>query len=128
MTDRLDIYSCPDCGIMLQALNACDCDCVLKCGDEELELLDANTVDAAVEKHVPVIEKTANGFKVKVGSAPHPMTDEHWIEWIEIIADNRVYKAFLDPGDAPEAEFCIEAASVKAREHCNLHGLWEATA
>ena len=128
MPDRLDIYSCPDCGIVFEALNACDCGCTIKCGEHELEQLEAGTVDAAVEKHVPVIEKTAGGFKVKVGEVAHPMTDDHWIEWIEIIADNRVYRLFLDPGEEPEAEFCIDAESVTAREHCNLHGLWEATA
>jgi superoxide reductase len=83
-------------------------------------------VDAAKEKHVPVIEKTADGYKVKVGDVAHPMEEKHYIEWIELIADGKAYRQFLKPGDAPEATFCISASSVTAREYCNLHGLWKA--
>jgi superoxide reductase len=85
-----------------------------------------NTVDAAKEKHVPVVEKVAGGFKVKVGSVAHPMEEKHYIEWIEVIADGKVYRQFLKPGAAPEAVFNIEAAEITAREYCNLHGLWKA--
>ena len=77
-------------------------------------------------KHVPVIEKTEGGYKVKVGSVAHPMEEKHYIEWIELIADGRAYRQFLEPGQAPEAMFKIEAAGVTAREYCNLHGLWKA--
>jgi len=95
----------------------------------------ANTVDAAKEKHVPVIEKTskdvetrnhASVLKIKIGSVPHPMEEAHYIEWIEIIADGKSYKKFLKPGDKPEAEFCVDAKEIIAREYCNLHGLWRA--
>ena len=126
MSKRMDIYKCEDCGGLFEALNGTDCDCTLKCGDTELDLLEAKTADPAGEKHVPVVEKTANGFKVTVGSVPHPMTEEHYIQFIEVSCCGRVYRAYLKPGDAPEAEFCIDAESVKAREYCNLHGLWEA--
>ena len=85
-----------------------------------------NTVDAAEEKHVPVVEKTADGFKVKVGSAAHPMVPEHYIEWIEVIAGGKTYRQFLKPGEEPEATFCVDADQVTAREYCNLHGLWKA--
>jgi superoxide reductase len=85
-----------------------------------------NTVDAAKEKHVPVVEKIAGGFKVKVGSVPHPMEEKHYIEWIEVIADGKAYRQFLQPGQAPEATFEIKADQVVAREYCNLHGLWKA--
>jgi superoxide reductase len=85
-----------------------------------------NTVDAAKEKHVPVITKVAEGYKVSVGSVAHPMEDKHWIEFIELIADGKVYRQNLNPGDAPEATFCIQAEKVFAREYCNLHGLWKA--
>lgn len=84
-----------------------------------------NTVDASYEKHVPVVEKTKNGVKVKVGSVAHPMEEKHYIQWIEIIADGKVYRKHLKPGDKPEAEFCISATSIVAREYCNLHGLWK---
>jgi len=85
-----------------------------------------NTVDAAKEKHVPVVEKIAGGFKVKVGSVPHPMEEKHYIEWIELIADGKAYRQFLQPGQAPEATFEIKADKVVAREYCNLHGMWKA--
>jgi superoxide reductase len=85
-----------------------------------------NTVDAAKEKHVPVIEKTATGFKVKVGSVAHPMDEKHWIEWVEVIVGGKSYRQFLKPGEAPEAVFEIKADKVTAREYCNLHGLWKA--
>ena len=84
-----------------------------------------NTVDAAKEKHVPVVEKIAGGVKVKVGDVAHPMEDKHWIEWIEIIADGKAYRQFLYPGEAPEATFSVEADPITAREYCNLHGLWK---
>jgi superoxide reductase len=91
-----------------------------------MKLLVEGSVDAAQEKHVPVIEKTANGIKVTVGSVAHPMENAHFIEWIEIIADGKAYRQFLNPGDAPEAVFQVDADQVTAREYCNLHGLWKA--
>jgi superoxide reductase len=91
-----------------------------------MKLFVENTVDAAVEKHVPVVEKADGGIKVKVGSVAHPMEEKHYIQWIEIIADGKSYKQFLEPGQAPEATFQVEAASITAREYCNLHGLWKA--
>ena len=87
--------------------------------------LKENTVDAAKEKHVPVVEKTADGFKVKVGSVAHPMEDKHYIEWIELIADGKAYTQFLNPGDAPEATFKIAADNITAREYCTIHGQWK---
>jgi superoxide reductase len=90
-----------------------------------MDLLAEKTADAAKEKHVPVIEKIDGGYKVKVGSVPHPMQKEHFIEWIELLADGRAYRQFLEPGMAPEATFNVEACSVSAREHCNIHGLWK---
>ena len=90
-----------------------------------MELLKEKTEDVGREKHVPIVEKTETGIMVKVNSVPHPMEKEHYIEWIEIIADEKVYRKFLKPGDKPEAEFCIEAEKVEAREYCNIHGLWK---
>ena len=78
------------------------------------------------EKHVPVIEKIGGGYKVSVGSVAHPMEEKHYIEWVELIADGKAYRQFLEPGQAPEATFSIEATAVTAREYCNLHGLWKA--
>jgi len=97
----------------------------LVCCGKPMELLDEKTADATTEKHVPVIEKIEGGYKVKVGTVPHPMTEEHLIEWIELLADGKAYRQFLEPGAAPEATFHIEGNSVSAREHCNVHGLWK---
>lgn len=123
MAAKLDIYKCQTCGIMVEVLH--DGDSELICCGKPMVKLAANTVDASKEKHVPVIEKLADGFKVKIGSVPHPMEEKHYIEWIELLADGIAYRKFLKPGDAPEAVFNIKAATVSAREHCNIHGLWE---
>jgi len=97
----------------------------LVCCNQPMKLMEENTVDASLEKHVPVIEKTADGIKVKVGSVPHPMEEKHYIEWIELIADGQAYRQFLNPGDEAEAVFKIDAQNISAREYCNLHGLWK---
>ncbi|MCG2724765.1 MAG: desulfoferrodoxin [Elusimicrobia bacterium] len=100
----------------------------LVCCEKPMKLFIENSVDAAKEKHVPIIEKTGEGFKVKLGSVAHPMEEKHYIEWIELMAGKKSYKKFLNPGDAPEAEFCIDADEVTARAYCNLHGLWKNSA
>ena len=123
MAEKSEVYKCNACGNIVMVLHGGDGDLV--CCGENMVLMTANTVDAAKEKHVPVIEKIAGGFKVKVGSAPHPMEEKHYIEWIELIADGiLVYRKILKAGEAPEAVFKIEAKDVKARAYCNLHGLW----
>ncbi len=116
------IYRCNVCGNIVDVLHSGQGDLV--CCGEEMELLEENTVDAAKEKHVPVLEETENGYIVKVGSIPHPMEEKHYIEWVELIADGVSYRKFLKPGDKPEAEFCVKAKEVSAREYCNIHGLW----
>lgn len=123
MTQRLQIYKCEICGNIVEMLHA-GAGTLVCCG-QPMKLQTENTVDASREKHVPVIEKTADGIKVKVGSVPHPMEEKHYIEWIEIIADGNVYRQFLKPGGKPEAVFKITAGSITAREYCNLHGLWK---
>jgi superoxide reductase len=124
MTEKLQIYKCEVCGNIVEMLHA-GAGALVCCG-QPMKLYQENTVDAAKEKHVPVIEKTATGFKVKVGSVAHPMEEKHYIEWIEVIADGQAYRKFLNPGEAPEATFEIKADKVTAREYCNLHGLWKA--
>jgi superoxide reductase len=124
MTERLQVYKCEVCGNIVEVLHAGEGELV--CCKQPMKLFVENTVDAAKEKHVPVVEKTAEGIKVTVGSVPHPMEEKHYIEWIQIIADGKAYRQFLNPGDVPEATFNITAKSVTAREHCNLHGLWKA--
>ena len=124
MTEQLQVYKCDVCGNIVEVMHAGGGELV--CCGQPMKLFKENTVDAAKEKHVPVIEKTADGFKVKVGSVAHPMEEKHWIEWVELIVDGKVYRQFLKPGQAPEAVFCIKADTVTAREYCNLHGLWKA--
>jgi superoxide reductase len=124
MTEKLQIYKCEVCGNIIEMLHAGPGELV--CCGQPMKLYLENTTDAAKEKHVPVIEKTATGFKVKVGSVAHPMEEKHYIEWIEVIADGQAYRKFLDPGEAPEATFEIKADKITAREYCNLHGLWKA--
>jgi len=123
MADRLQVYKCELCGNIVEVVHAGPGELV--CCGESMVLLEENTVDAAVEKHVPVIEKTDHGIKVTVGSIPHPMEESHYIEWIEVIADGKAYREFLNPGDSPEALFCVEADTITAREYCNLHGHWK---
>ncbi|MDH5466226.1 MAG: desulfoferrodoxin [Candidatus Aminicenantes bacterium] len=123
MTQRLQIYKCEVCGNVVEVLHEGAGELV--CCGQPMKLMKENSVDASQEKHVPVIEKTEEGIKVKVGSAPHPMVEEHYIEWIELIADGQAYRQFLKPGDTPEAVFKIEAHNITAREYCNLHGLWK---
>jgi superoxide reductase len=124
MTKKLQIYKCEVCGNIVEMLHAGAGELV--CCGQPMKLYRENTVDAAKEKHVPVIEKTAAGIKVKVGSIPHPMEEKHYIEWIEVIADGKAYRKCLNPGEAPEATFELQAEQVTAREYCNLHGLWQA--
>jgi superoxide reductase len=123
MTQKKQIYKCEICGNIIEVLHEGVGELV--CCGQPMNQIEENTVDAALEKHVPVIEKTKIGFKVKIGAIPHPMTKEHYIEWIELIADGASYRQFLSPTDKPEAEFCIKAEKIVAREYCNLHGLWK---
>ncbi|NLA40519.1 MAG: desulfoferrodoxin [Smithella sp.] len=124
MANRNEVYKCNVCGNIVEILHAGVGKLV--CCDQPMKLMTENTTDAAKEKHVPVAEKVAGGFKVTVGSVAHPMEEKHYIEWIEVIADGKIYRQYLAPGQAPEAVFPIEAISITAREYCNLHGLWKA--
>ena len=123
MAEKLEVYKCDLCGNMVEVLHGGGGELV--CCGEAMKLLVENTVDAAKEKHVPVVEKVAGGIKVKVGDVAHPMEEKHYIEWIEVIVDGKAQRQFLNPGEAPEATFKIEADNVVAREYCNLHGLWK---
>jgi len=123
MAERMEVYKCDLRGNIVEVLHGGKGELV--CCGQPMKLMKENTVDAAKEKHVPVIEKVDGGFLVKVGDVPHPMEEKHYIEWVELIADGKAYRQFLNPGDTPEAKFMIDAASVSAREYCNLHGLWK---
>lgn len=123
MTKTREIYRCNTCGNIVEVLNP---GAQMSCCGKPMELLKENTTDAAVEKHVPVIEKTAYGYTVRVGSVEHPMMEAHYIQWIELLTETDVMRHELHPGDKPEAHFKTDATHVTAREYCNLHGLWKA--
>lgn len=123
MTQLNQIYRCNVCGNITGVLRAGAGELV--CCGQPMELLIEKTDDVGQEKHVPVVEKTENGFLVKIGSVPHPMEEKHYIEWVELIIDGASYKKFLKPGDKPEAEFCVKGENAIVREYCNLHGLWK---
>jgi superoxide reductase len=126
MIGKLQIYKCAHCGNIVEVVHAGGGQLV--CCGEPMALVTENTVDASKEKHVPVIEKTENGYKVTVGGVLHPMEEKHYIEWIELIADHQSYRQFLNPGEVPEAFFSLSAKTVTAREYCNVHGLWKSEA
>ena len=123
MAERLEVYKCDACGNIVEVIHGGGGELV--CCGEAMKLLIENTVDAAKEKHVPVIEQVEGGVKVKVGDVAHPMEEKHYIEWIEIIDGDKADRQFLNPGEAPEAVFKTSSANVTAREYCNLHGLWK---
>lgn len=124
MTKLRQVYKCNVCGNITEVLHEGVGELV--CCGQPMQLQEEKTEDVGNEKHVPVIEKTENSILVKIGSVPHPMEEKHYIEWIELIADGKAYRQFLDPADKPEAFFRLEAGQVSAREYCNLHGLWKA--
>jgi superoxide reductase len=117
-----EVYKCNICGNIVEMVHAGAGEMV--CCGQPMAHLKENTVDAAKEKHVPVKEAAGDGVKVKVGSVPHPMEEKHYIEWIEVISGETVYRKHLKPGEAPEAVFPI-SGECTAREYCNLHGLWK---
>jgi len=123
MAKRDQVYKCDKCGNIIEAVHGGPGKLV--CCGEPMKLMEEKTADWKNEKHVPVVEKVDGGFKVVVGSTLHPMEDKHYIEWIQVIADGKAYRRFLNPGDAPEAFFKLDADEVVAREYCNIHGLWK---
>ncbi|MFH1439217.1 MAG: desulfoferrodoxin [Candidatus Woesearchaeota archaeon] len=137
MTELNEIYKCNVCGNMVEMVHAGAGELV--CCGQPMQQMKENIVEASLEKHVPIIEKTDNGFKVKVGSVEHPMEEAHHIEWIEIIVmdaetgKGKAAKKFLKPGEKAEAVFgcgdpnkcCADLNRITARAYCNLHGLWK---
>ncbi len=127
MAEKRELYKCDACGNIVEVLHGGP-GVLICCGADMRELVE-NTTDAAKEKHVPVMEKTEKGVTVKVGSVPHPMEEKHFIEWIELVADGKVFREFLKPGQPAQATFCLcfQPKTLEAREYCNLHGLWKAS-
>lgn len=123
MAKKNEIYKCEKSGLMVEVLQ--DAEGTPMCCGEPMKLLRENTTDGAKEKHVPVVEKIEGGYRVTVGSVEHPMTDAHYIQWIELVTPTGVLRHNLTPLDKPVAELKTDATEVEAREYCNLHGLWK---
>lgn len=124
---RSDIYQCVEasCASLFETMRPCTCnDCEITCCGKPMQKAQPKTADQGKEKHVPVIEKINGGVKVKIGSIPHPMEPDHYIEFIELRANDEIHRKYLKPGMAPEAIFMVNAANVQAIEFCNKHGLW----
>lgn len=122
MTKLNEVYKCEICGNIIEVVHTGAP--ALVCCDQPMKAITENSVDAAKEKHVPAFEKSAQGLKIAVGTVTHPMEEKHYIEWIEVIAGDKVYKRYLKPGQKPEAVFPITEGDFIVREYCNLHGLW----
>lgn len=123
MTERLQIYKCEICGNIVEMLQGGKGELI--CCGQPMKLFKENTTDASVEKHVPVVSREGSNINVKVGSVAHPMEESHYIQWIEVVSGDKAYRRFLKPGEAPEADFCIEGKDMTVREYCNIHGLWK---
>ncbi len=124
MSKTLEIYKCGVCGNIVEVFHAGAGELV--CCGQPMTLMVENTTDAAREKHIPVLERIAEGAKIKVGSVANPMEEKHFIEWIEVVTGGKTTRQNLQPGDAPEAVLAGDSGSITAlRAYCNLHGLWK---
>ena len=124
MTEQMQIYKCDICGQIIEVLHK---GVNPYCCNAKMVLQQEKTQDAATEKHVPFIEKVDGGVEIRIGqNQAHPMTEDHYIMWIEACAGGKVYRQFLAPGQEPKAFFPItDSAEITAREYCNIHGLWK---
>lgn len=124
MTKKLEVYKCEICGNIVEMLH--EGQGKLVCCGKPMVLMEEQTADTSVEKHVPFIKRDGARYVVRIGeNALHPMEEKHYIEWIELIVDGVIHRKHLKPGDQPEAVFEIpEGSEVSAREYCNIHGLW----
>lgn len=123
MVKNLQVYKCDVCGNIVEILNVGGGQLV--CCGKPMTLLEENTVDAAVEKHIPVAEVKDGEVHVKVGEVEHPMLAEHFIQWVEVITkDGQVLRQNLNADEKPVAVFKVDGEVDRVREYCNLHGLW----
>lgn len=126
MCENPKFYVCKHCGNLIGMIHSSGVP-IICCGEPMTELV-PNTTDASKEKHVPVVSIAGNKVTVAVGSAPHPMTEEHHIAWIYLLTEKGGQRKCLTPGSAPSAEFSVTEGDkvLSAYAYCNLHGLWKA--
>lgn len=124
MTKINEIYKCEVCGHIVEILQSSKASLI--CCGKPMRLQIENTVEASKEKHIPVVENTDLGLRIKIGEVEHPMIDNHYIEFIEVITLSKIYRKQLNPGDKPEAIFSIDEEILCVRAYCNIHGLWKA--
>jgi superoxide reductase len=124
MTEVNQIYKCNVCGNIVEVVHSGSGELV--CCGQSMELKQEKSEEEGMEKHKPVVEKIETGVIVTVGSVPHPMESEHYIEWIEVITEHRSYRKHLEPGQDPQAQFSLQAKNIIVRAYCNIHGLWKA--
>lgn len=124
MRETVSFFKCELCGNIVELVKKGGGQLVC-CGKPMIKL-EANTVDASQEKHVPVATRKDDMIHVVVGSVEHPMEEAHYIEWIALVTDTGIERINLSPGDEPKAVFC-DRKDVDVYEYCNLHGLWKST-
>lgn len=122
MTELNQIYKCNVCGNMVEVVHTGVGELV--CCGQPMELLEEKEKDEGLEKHTPILEQQEDGWLVKIGSVEHPMEEKHYIEWVELLVDDLVYRTYLKPGQSPEVLFSVIGEPVSARAYCNVHGLW----
>ncbi len=129
MPERFEVYLCEKCGNIVEIIKGGGSE--IHCCGQPMKKLEPKTADPNTEKHVPSIEKKCRKFTISVGKKEsHPMSDDHFIEWIEIIAEDGIptqARYFLKPGEEPVAEFRVETNKAVIRSYCNKHGLWKNT-
>ncbi len=123
MVEKRQVYRCEICGNIVEVLH--DGVGELVCCGKQMSFQEEKIDDKGKEKHVPVIEKTESGIKIKAGSVEHPMEKEHYIQWIEVTVNDRFFKKFFVPNNKPEIELCCQPGKISARAYCNVHGLWK---
>ena len=117
-------YICPHCGNMVEMVH--DAGVKLMCCGQKMDKLVAGAVEASHEKHVPAVDIEGGIVNVKIGSVVHPMDDNHWIQWVQVVTDKGVQRKHLNPGDAPKVKFLLSNEKPLAvYAYCNLHGLWK---
>lgn len=123
MTKILEFYKCNTCGNIAMITHTGDGELVC-CGTAMEKLTEKTAEEGLSEKHVPVVEKTGTGIRVRVGSVEHPMQKEHYIQWISVKQGRDFHIHALRPGEKPVAEFPAGDAEPKSLIYCNVHGLW----